>query len=56
MSRYPKVEIQKGEIKPCVPTLKSMSHAERVKEQASEYALRQSAQTMTLHTPKTSGK
>lgn len=57
MSRHQKVEIQKGSISPSKPpTLKMMTHAERVREQAGENALRRSGQTLTLHQPKVGKK
>ena len=56
MSRHTKVEIQKGNLQPAQPTLKTMTHSERVREQAAENALRRSGQTLTLHEPKTGRK
>lgn len=56
MSRHLKVEIQKGNVNPAQPTLKTMTHSERVREQAAENALRRSGQTLTLHEPRVSKK
>lgn len=48
-----KVQEQKGPIK-CntPPTLKMMTYPERVKDRQEECAMRRSAQTLTMHTPK----
>lgn len=50
-----KVEEQKGPIR-CntPPTLNQMTYPERVADRKQECAMRRSAQTLTLHEPKTS--
>ena len=54
MSR--KIPVQKGNIVSDMPTMRTQTHTQNVKERAEQMALRRSGQTMTTHEPKTSRK
>jgi hypothetical protein len=51
-----KVEEQKGQIISNMPTMKTKTHTQNVRERAADMALTRSGQTLTTHEPKTSRK
>lgn len=56
MSKAMKVEVQKGPIIGNPPTMKQMTHREKVQEAREENALRRRGQHTDLHEPKTRRK
>lgn len=56
MSKANKVEVQKGPIIGNPPTMKQMTHREKVQEAREENALRRHGQRTDLHEPKTRRK
>jgi hypothetical protein len=51
-----KVPVQKGKIDCEMPTLKTMTYPQRVRDREQEVMERRDGQTLKFHTPKTSKK